>query len=120
MYQIIILVLLHIIADFFLQGTKLSQRKRLQLPALFEHVGIYLLTFVAFSAVTLSISFVNSILFSLLNAVLHLAVDYVTGKLKSTYWKVNESRYLSIVAIDQTLHIVILISTFMAMFQGVK
>ena len=119
MFRIIAIVLLHILADFFLQGTKLSKRKRFKLPALFEHTGIYTLTFLILSPFLLSLTFVQAVVLSLLNGVLHFGVDFVTGRLKKKYWQVDEDKYFTVSGLDQILHVVILVVTYLTLFPGI-
>ena len=119
MVRILILVLMHIIGDFFLQGTKLSKRKIAKLPALLEHTGIYTATFIILSPLLLSLTFVQGLLFSLLNGVIHFVVDFVTGKVKKKYWQVDEEMYFKTIGIDQTLHIIILIVTYLTLFPDI-
>ena len=116
MVRIIIILLTHVIADFFLQGSKLSKLKALKLSYLFEHVGIYTLTFLIISPLLLGLSFIQGVIFSLLNGVLHFIVDFITGKLKSRFFETNESKYLTTIGIDHTIHLIILISTYMYFF----
>ena len=93
MVRIIVLVLLHILGDFFLQGSKLSKRKRAKIPSLLVHTGIYTLPFIILSPVLLHLSFLQGLEFSLLNGVLHFGLDFVTGKIKKKYWQVDEDKY---------------------------
>ena len=83
MLKIFVLIfVMHIVAGFFLQTKKISKLKREKKRYLFMHVGIYTLFFAVFSPILFEISVVQGIAFSLLNGILHLAVDYVTGKYK--------------------------------------
>ena len=119
MVRIIILVLMHIIGDFILQGSKLSKRKILKLPALFEHTGIYTATLIILSPLFLSLTFLQSLIFSFLNGVLHFVVDFVTCKVKKKYWEVDEEKYFKTIGLDQTLHIIILIVTYLTLFPDI-
>ena len=119
MVRIIVLVLLHILGDFFLQGTKLSKRKRFHLPALMEHTSIYTLTFLILSPVLLSLTFIQGVVFSLLNGFLHFCIDYITGIMKKKYWQVDEDKYFTAIGLDQTLHIIILIVTYLMLFPNI-
>ena len=87
MARVIILILIHTFADFFLQGSKLSRLKMEKLPYLFEHVGIYILTFLVSSPLFLGLKPVQALAFSLINGVLHFGVDFISGKLKIRYAK---------------------------------
>ena len=116
MSRIIILVLMHVFGDFFLQGNKLSKLKALKMPFLLEHVGIYTGIFLILSPLILGLTILQGILFSLLNGSLHLLIDSITGKYKLKYIETDEKKYIITVAIDHTLHIVILIASYMLLF----
>ena len=116
MVRIIIIILIHVIADFFLQGSKLSKLKALKLPYLFEHVGIYTLMFLILSPILLGMTIVEGIIFSLLNGVLHLIIDYFTGRFKTKYFEEDEAKYLTTIGVDHTLHLLILISSYIYLF----
>lgn len=116
MSRIIVLILMHAVGDFFLQGSKLSRLKALKLNYLFEHVGIYTGFFVVLSPVILGLTILQGIAFSLLNGSIHFAIDYVSGKYKLKYHDVDESKYLTTIGIDHTLHIIILISSYVYLF----
>jgi hypothetical protein len=116
MARIIILILIHAFADFFLQGSKLSRLKIEKLPYLFEHVGIYVLTFVVSSPLLLGLKPLQGLVFSLVNGVLHFVVDFISGKLKTRYANINDYKYLLVLGLDHTAHLVILILTYVFLF----
>jgi len=116
MGRIIILILMHAVGDFFLQGSKLSKLKALKFPYLFKHVGIYTGLFIILSPIILGLTFLQGLVFSLLNGSLHLIIDYFTGKYKLKYYETNESKYLTVVGIDHTLHLIILIGSYMLFY----
>jgi len=116
MSKIIILILMHAVGDFFLQGSKLSRLKALKIPYLLEHVGIYTGLFIVLSPVILGLTFLQGLAYSLLNGSLHFGIDYVTGKYKLKYFDTDESKYLTVVGIDHTLHLMILIVSYVILF----
>ena len=116
MGRIIILILMHLVGDFFLQGQKLSKLKALKLPYLVEHVGIYTLLFIVLSPVLLGLTFLQGLVFSLLNGSLHFIIDYFTGKFKAKYIDAKESKFLTTIGIDHTLHIIILIVSYIYLY----
>jgi len=116
MSRIIILILMHAVGDFFLQGSKLSKLKALKLPYLLEHVGIYTGLFIILSPLILGLTILQGLAFSLLNGSLHLIIDYFTGEYKLKYIDVDESKYISTIGIDHTLHIIILIASYIYLF----
>ena len=107
---------MHAVGDFFLQGKNLSKLKALKLPYLFEHVGIYTLLFLILSPLLLGLTIIQGVIFSLINGVLHLVVDFFTGKFKAKYFETNESKYLATVGADHTIHLLILLSTYIYLF----
>lgn len=111
----IIILLLHIFAGYFLQSKRISRLKRVKKRYLFEHVGLYTLIFIILSPLLLSITFVEGIIFSLINGCLHLTVDYFTGKFKLKYHK-DDVRYGVVVGIDYTLHISMLLITYVLLY----
>ena len=118
MGRIFLLILVHTFADFFLQGRKLSILKSIKLPYLIEHVSIYTLVFIILSPIVLGLRPLQGLLFSLINGVLHLSVDYITGKFKLQYRLVDENKYLQVIGLDHTVHIIILIFTYVYFFHG--
>lgn len=116
MGRIIILILMHAFGDFFLQGNKLSRLKALKMNYLIEHVGIYTGLFIILSPLILGLTILQGLLFSLLNGSFHFVIDYFTGKYKLKYFDTNESKYITTIGIDHTLHIVILIGSYMYLF----
>ena len=107
---------MHAFGDFFLQGSKLSRLKALKMPYLLEHVGIYTGLFLILSPMILGLTILQGVAFSLLNGSIHFLIDYITGKYKLKYIETNESKYIMTVGIDHTLHIIILIVSYMLLF----
>lgn len=117
MYKsILIIFVLHIFAGFFLQSNRISKLKREKLLYLFQHVGMYTLIFIIFSPILLGLTLLQGIVYSLINGVFHLFVDYFTGKLKIKLIGKNEVRYNLTVVMDYTLHLIILISTYVYLY----
>jgi hypothetical protein len=116
MSRIIILILMHAVGDFFLQGKKLSRLKALKLPYLLEHAGIYTLLFIVLSPLVLGLTIIQGVIFSMANGILHLIIDYFTGKFKTKYFEVDESKYITAIGLDHTIHIVLLIGSYMYFF----
>ena len=116
MVRIRILIIMHAIGDFFLQGSKLSSIKALKMNALLEHVGIYTLLFIILSPLAQGLSFVQGLEFSVITGIFHFGIDYFTGKLKQKYLNTSESKYIAVIGIDNTLHILILVATYIYLF----
>jgi hypothetical protein len=107
---------MHAIGDFFLQGRKLSSLKALKMNALLEHAGIYTLVFIVLSPLALGLTFLQGLAFSMLNGSLHFVIDFFTGKFKQKYLNTNESKYIATIGIDTTLHILILVASYIYLF----
>jgi len=116
MGRIIIILLIHVIADFFFQGSKMSKLKASKYIYLFEHVTIYTLFFVVLSPILLGLTVLEGLIFSLINGVLHLLIDFIIGKYKTKYYLTNESKYVEVIGLDHTLHLIILITTYIYIF----
>jgi hypothetical protein len=116
MGRIIILILMHAFGDFFLQGSNLSRLKALKTNYLLKHVGIYTALFIVLSPLILGLTFLEGLAFSLLNGSIHFVIDYFTGKYKLKYFDTDESKYITTIGIDHTLHIVILIASYIYLF----
>src|ERR1035437_1533506 len=112
----IIIFLLHIFGGFFLQSNRISKLKREKFIYLLQHVGMYTLIFIVFSPILLGLTILQGLEYSLINGVLHLGVDYFTGKLKVKLIHGNEVKYNLVVVMDYTIHLVILAITFIWLF----
>jgi len=118
MYKIFVLLfVMHVVAGFFLQTKKISKLKREKTRYLFIHVGLYTLFFIVFCPILLGLTVVEGLIFSLINGVLHLIVDYITGKFKNIYFEKNDLKYKLTVISDYTLHVSILIISYILMFK---
>lgn len=119
MGKIILIILIHLLGDFFLQGNKLNKNKATKPMALIRHVSVYTLSFVVLSPLLLDLTIQQGLIYSLLNGGLHLLVDWGTSKKRLEFWKVNENKYLKYVSFEQITHIAVLIVTYMILFPGV-
>jgi len=119
MVRIVILVILHIFGDFFLQSIKLNKLKAVKLPYLLKHVGFYTLAFIFLSPVLIGFTFLQGLTYSLINGVLHLIVDYFTIKMKNEYREKSELTYVAVIAFDAILHILILVTTLIFLYPDV-
>ena len=118
MYKIFVLLfVMHVVAGFFLQTKKISKLKREKTRYLFIHVGLYTLFFIVVSPILLGLTILNGLIYSLINGVLHLIVDYITGKFKNKYFEKNNLGYNLTVGIDYAIHVSLLIITFILMFK---
>ena len=104
---------MHFVAGYFLQTKSISKLKREKKRYLFLHVGFYTLFFIVFSPVLLGLTILQGLEFSLINGVLHLIVDYTTGKFKIKYIEKDSFKYKATVGIDYALHLSMLMITYM-------
>ncbi|HNX87530.1 MAG TPA: DUF3307 domain-containing protein [Paludibacteraceae bacterium] len=108
--------MMHIAADFILQGNRLYKLKASKTGFLLAHVGIYTIFFIVFSPLLLELTFVQGLVFSAINGGAHLIVDFFTSKFKKLYWQKNEAKYIAVISIDHVLHISILMGTYIYMY----
>ncbi|MDD5185485.1 MAG: DUF3307 domain-containing protein [Paludibacter sp.] len=113
---LVVIFILHVFAGFFLQSNRISKLKRENKRYLLEHVGLYTLVFIILSPVLLGLTILQGLVYSLINGVLHLVVDYFTGKLKVKLIDKNEVKYNLTIAMDYTIHLVILVSTYFYLY----
>ena len=116
MYRIVFLLFIHTGADFILQGDKMSKLKAEKFIYLLAHVAIYTVAFIVLSPLALNLTFMQGLVFSLINGAAHLAVDFVTSNLKMKYWEESQGKYIAVVSVDHFLHVAILIATYIFMY----
>lgn len=117
MSKILVLLFLHILGDALFHGKKLRKLKVERISYLFAHVGLYTFIMLVFTPFLLGITFMQSLVFSLFNGVMHFVVDYIGIKIKMKYWKTNQYKFVAIDSmIEQFLHVTILIGSFIYMF----
>jgi hypothetical protein len=116
MIRIIFLLFMHIAADFLLQGNSMSKLKMTKISFLFAHAGIYTALFIALSPFLLALTFTEGLVYSLINGVAHLLVDFVTTRFKKVYWEKDETKYIMTISLDHLVHLSILILTYIYMY----
>lgn len=98
---VLILLVLHFIADFILQSDWMAKNKSKSWSPLLSHIGIYTFCFLPFG-----------IKFALINGLLHLIIDYFTSRATSQLWARGETHwFFAVIGFDQLLHMISLIST---------
>lgn len=103
MHELILIFVLHYVADFWFQTDKQAVTKSYDNKNLATHAFTYALPFVIISP-----------LYALVNGLLHLVTDYFTSRWSSYYYKQNDMRkFFKVVGLDQMVHAVTLISTYM-------
>lgn len=114
----VLIFVMHVVAGFFLQSKKISKLKREQKRYLFLHVGIYTLFFIVFSPILLGLTIVQGLVYSLMNGILHLIVDYITGKFKVKYFEKYNFKYKLTIIVDYALHLSMLIITYLCLYHN--
>lgn len=116
LYRVIVLILIHAVGDFLFQGSGLSALKSKKNIYLLAHVGIYTTLLIILTPLFLGLSFMQGLLFSAVNGLAHLVVDYITTYFKNKFWEKNESAYIAVISFDHIIHLLILISSLYFMF----
>lgn len=103
LYDIIVILWLHFVADFVLQTDYVACNKSKNNKILALHAAIYAVPLVLFG-----------VSFALVNSVAHFVVDWCTSRATSYLWQ-HEKRHLFFVVIgfDQAVHATCLILTYM-------
>lgn len=98
---LILLILVHWVADFVFQTDKMATSKSSSNTWLLIHVGIYAMFLLPFGPV-----------FALVNFCAHLATDFVSSRATSHLWKKNDRHnFFVVIGLDQAAHLIVLILT---------
>lgn len=115
MLLILLIFVVHFLADFVFQSSKMATGKSKSLKWLSIHIGVYGLVSLI-SAVFISAKFGNYVYgFSwwIVNVALHFVVDYSTSKVTSRFWEQKNMRlFFVMIGFDQLLHNICLIGTY--------
>jgi|SRR5690606_26793414 len=107
--MIILLLVIHFIADFVLQSDNMAQNKSKSNYWLTMHVLSYIACFI----ILLPIMGVSVLYFILINFILHWIIDYVTSRMSSKLYKLNKRHEFFIcIGFDQLLHAISLIVSY--------
>jgi hypothetical protein len=113
--NLVIIFVMHFVAGYFLQSRKISTLKREKTRYLFIHVGLYTLFFIVFSPLILPLTFLQGLVFSLFNGILHLVIDYYTGRYKNLYFEKDKFNFNLTVGVDYALHLSILMISYICL-----
>lgn len=104
MIKIVYLLFLigHVLADFYLQTTKLALEKDLYFRKLLKHGLIYLLTMIVMIIPVMS---VKLLLWALMIGLVHFAIDFIKFILKNRF-TLSSKLETSVFFIDQAVHII--------------
>lgn len=101
---LVLLLLVHWVADFVMQSSRVAINKSKSNSALLEHVVIYGLHF----------GFLFGPVFGVLNAVLHFMVDYCTSRMTSFLWREKRTHdFFVVIGADQFLHYICLVGSYL-------
>lgn len=115
--QIIIVLFIHTIADFFLQTKEMAMNKSSSNKALLKHVYVYTLPWLIG---LFFFDMYNVLLFIFITFICHFVTDYITSRFTKKYYQDNRMYgfpgFWTTIAIDQFLHILQLILTYNFIF----
>lgn len=103
LYQVMILIWIHFIADFVLQTREIAKGKSSNIALLGLHCLLYTIPFLCFGWK-----------FALINGLCHFLVDFATSKATSYLWKKEKERaFFTMIGFDQAIHLTILVGLLM-------
>jgi len=99
----ILIICMHSIGDFIFQTRWMAKNKSSNHFALALHSAIYMIPL-----------FIISWQFALINGILHYPIDYISSQLTTHYYKKeNENMFFNVIGIDQAIHYIILLLTYL-------
>ncbi|MEO6302379.1 MAG: DUF3307 domain-containing protein [Bacteroidia bacterium] len=116
MSTFIVIFVVHFLADFVFQSSKMATGKSKSFTWLCIHVGTYaIVSLLSFGFITY---YYGDALFAfywwLVNVILHFIVDFITSKITSKFWDQKNMRlFFVMIGFDQLIHTLCLISTFL-------
>jgi hypothetical protein len=103
----------HFVADFVLQTHKMATNKSTSNAWLTSHVATYTGVFVLVSLLSPAIT----VMYAIVNGVLHFATDYFTSRITSRLYKEGRIHdFFVVIGFDQALHMSAMILTYYWMF----
>jgi len=103
LWQFVVLLAAHWLADFFLQTHWQASNKSKRMDALARHVGTY--TMVLLVVAIFLFGFELGVAFAALNGVLHFGTDYFTSRWSSKlYAKQDWHNFFVVIGFDQLIH----------------
>ena len=106
--MLIILLICHMIADFFLQSSNMAERKITSIKILLLHCATYTLIFTIANLVFFKVKF--AILTTLIISILHFIIDFIRIKIDNTFS--NDKIRFFVFVIDQLLHLTVIFTTY--------
>jgi hypothetical protein len=115
-YQLLLLLALHWLADFVCQSHWQAQNKSKRNDALAAHVGVYTFVLLIGSALIFGQSD-RWVYFTLINGALHFATDWGTSRWSSKlYAKQDWHNFFVVIGLDQLIHQFTLALTMLWLF----
>ena len=100
---IALILITHFVADFVLQSDYVAKNKSKSNWVLLQHGTIYMIPFII----------IISPLYGLVNAILHIAVDYFTSRATGKLWAAGKTHdFFLVIGFDQLLHSLTLIGAY--------
>lgn len=118
MIPILLIFVVHFLADFVFQSSKMATNKSKSLKWLSIHVGVYgLVSLISAFIIGSELSNMRSgFVWWGLNVVLHFIIDFFTSKITSRYWEQKNMRlFFVMIGFDQLLHNLCLVTTYLLM-----
>ncbi len=122
MITLLVIFVVHFLADFVFQSSKMATGKSKSLKWLSIHVGVYasvsLLTF-AVLVITYG-NFLFAFYWWSINVALHFITDFFTSKITSKFWVEKNMRFFFVmIGFDQLIHNICLVTTFFLLKEGI-
>lgn len=112
LWRILLLLLVHTVADFVLQTDRVAQGKSTSNVILWEHVAVYTCSFVP-AMLVMGGNFQQSYAWLVLNFLAHFATDFVSSRLTSHLWKKgSRHNFFVTIGFDQLAHATALLATY--------
>lgn len=116
MIILLVIFVVHFLADFVFQSSKMATGKSKSLKWLSIHVAVYasvsLLTF-AVLAIMYGDALIAFYWWSI-NVALHFVTDFFTSKVTSKFWEEKNMRFFFVmIGFDQLIHNICLVTTFL-------
>lgn len=101
-WLLIVVILVHWLADFVFQTDKMAKSKSTNPEWLVTHVTCYALFLVPFG-----------LMFAAVNFVAHLTTDFFSSQITSYFWRLERRHeFFVTIGLDQALHMIVLVLTF--------
>ena len=108
-----IVIIAHFIGDFVLQSDWMATNKSKLFEALCLHIVVYFVTLICAGIIVFGAQRGDAIIyFALLNASLHMVIDFITSQITSDLWKRNKRHwFFTTIGFDQMIHMILIIAT---------